>query len=214
MVEPAAAYPLSFSVDYPDRKLDRLSTFFRLLALIPIIVVLVLLEGFSWPSDISSGGPQVITIPGAGGGIFLPLVLMLLLKQKYPKWWFDWNLALLRFGARVGAYFLLLRDEYPSTDDEQAVHLSVAYPDAKNNLNRWFPLIKWLLALPHVVVLVFLGIASLFCIILAWFSILITGHYPRSLFNFVVGVQRWGLRVFAYAFMLTTDRYPLFSLAE
>jgi len=209
MAEQTGAYPLTFSVDYPDRKMDRLSTVFRLLAMLPVVLILVLLEGFSKPR-----GEGDFTLPGAGAGIFLPIVLMLLFRQKYPKWWFDWNLALMRFGTRVGAYMALLRDEYPSTDEEQSVHLTMQYPDAKVDLNRWYPLIKWLLSVPHLFILVFLFIASVFCVLLAWFAIIIKGRYPMSLFNFVVGVSRWSLRVQAYAFLLITDRYPPFSLAE
>jgi uncharacterized protein DUF4389 len=138
---------------------------------------------------------------------------MILFRQKYPRWWFDWNLALMRFNARVFAYLALLRDEYPSTDEEQAVHLTVLYPDAREDLNRWLPLIKWFLAIPHYVVLFFLSIAAVFCVIVAWFAILFTGRYPRPLFDFVVAVFRWGLRVNAYAFLLTTDQYPPFRLA-
>ena len=139
---------------------------------------------------------------------------MLLFRQKYPRWWFAWNLAFTRFGARVAAYLLLLRDEYPSTEDEQAVHLDLDYPNAKNDLNRWLPLVKWFLAITHYVVLVFLGLAVFFVVIVAWFAILFTGSYPRDLFTFVVGVMRWGLRVEAYALLLITDRYPPFSLGE
>ncbi|MBI2955122.1 MAG: DUF4389 domain-containing protein [Chloroflexi bacterium] len=139
---------------------------------------------------------------------------MLLFRKKYPRWWFDWNYALTAFGTRVIAYLLLLRDEYPSTDEEQAVHLDIRYPDAAAELNRWLPLVKWLLAIPHYVVLMFLFIAVIITAIVAWFAILITGRYPEALFNFVVGVMRWSLRVGAYAFLLVTDRYPPFSLSE
>jgi hypothetical protein len=144
--------------------------------------------------------------------VFLATVLMLLFRQKYPRWWFDWNLALTGFSTRVLAYLALLRDEYPSTDHEQAVHVGIPYPDATHELNRWLPLVKWFLAIPHYIVLGVLSIAAVCCIIVAWFTILLTGRYPRSLFDFVVGVFRWGLRVAAYAFLLTTDRYPRFSV--
>lgn len=150
---------------------------------------------------------------GGIGLVFLPLILMLLFRQKYPRWWFDWNIAFTRFSYRVGAYFLLLRDEYPSTDEQQAVHVDIAYPDARRDLNRWLSLVKWLLAIPHLIILIFLFIAELFCVIAAWFAILFTGRYPRSLFDFIVGANRWGVRVLAYAFLLTTDRYPPFRLS-
>jgi hypothetical protein len=140
-----------------------------------------------------------------------PVVLMLLFRRKYPGWWFNWNLELTRFGTRVGAYLALLDDTYPSTDEEQSVHLAIETPDGAT-LSRWLPLVKWLLAIPHYIVLFLLGIAAFFVTIFAWFAILFTGRYPRGAFGFVVGVFRWSLRVSAYAFLLTTDRYPPFSL--
>lgn len=120
--------------------------------------------------------------------------------------------GLTRFATRVLAYLALLRDEYPSTDDEQAVHVVIPYPRASEELNRWLPLVKWFLAIPHYLVLALLSIAAVCCVIVAWFAILFSGRYPRSLFTFVVGVFRWGLRVGVYAFLLTTDRYPPFSV--
>lgn len=210
MAGSTTSYPASLSIDYPDRELNRLTTFFRLITMIPIVIVLSLLS-----SAPSSGERERWTAQYAAGGIlFLPLVLMLLFRQKYPRWWYDWNLALIRFSTRVSAYILLLRDEYPSTDEEQAVHIEIPYPDAKQDLNRWLPLIKWFLAIPHYVVLAFLAIAVLVCWVIAWFVILFTGRYPKDLFDFVVGVFRWTLRVLAYAFLLTTDRYPPFRLGD
>jgi hypothetical protein len=209
MAETVGAYPASLSVDYPDRQLDRLSSFFRIIAIIPIAIILGLLSG---GSNSGSEGDKWAMQWASGGLIFLPVLLMVLFRQKYPRWWFDWNLALSRFSLRVVAYLGLLRDEYPSTDEQQAVHVEIAYPDAKQGLNRWMPLIKWFLAIPHYLVLAFLAIGAVFSVIIAWFAILFTGRYPRGLFDFVVGALRWGLRVSAYAFLLTTDRYPPFSL--
>ena len=211
MAETAKVYPASLSVDYPDRALDRLSSFFRIIAIIPIAIILGLLSGSgnSWGE-----GDRWRFQWAAGGLLFLPVLLMLLFRQKYPRWWFDWNLALTKFGFRVLAYLGLLRDEYPSTDEEQSVHVDIAYPDARQGLNRWLPLIKWFLAIPHYVILWFLAVAAVVCVVLSWFAILFTGRYPRGLFDFVVGVLRWDLRVAVYAFMLTTDRYPPFSLRE
>jgi len=203
----ASEYPLSLSIDYPE-KLDRLTTFFRVFTIIPILIILSLL----W-SGYSSGSNGGCTYEyGAVGITFLPLVLMILFRKKYPRWWFDWNLALTRFGMRVAAYLYLLRDEYPSTDEEQAVHLEIAYPDAEKELLRGMPLVKWFLAIPHYVVLFFLWVAVVVAIVFTWFAILFTGRYPRGLFDFVVGVCRWDLRVCAYAFLLVSDRYPPFSL--
>jgi len=202
-----AAYPAWLEVDYPDRELNWLSSFFRPLAVIPVAVVLALVSGSGGRSHSSD-----YTMAGSGS-IFLATVLMLVFRRKYPRWWFDWNLEVTRFGARVLAYLALLRDEYPSTDEHQAVYLEIPYPDAAWELNRWLPLVKWILAIPHYIVLAFLSAAVVFCVIVAWFAILLTGRYPRPLFEFVVGVFRWWLRVAAYAFLLTTDRYPPFSLA-
>lgn len=195
------AYPASLSIDYPDRKLNRLTSFFRIFTVIPIAIVLGLMSG--------SGNEGWAA---CGGILFLPLVLMILFRKKYPKWWFDWNLALTRFIYRVSAYLLLMRDEYPSTDEEQAVHLDLVYPDVQTELGRGWPLVKWFLAIPHYIVLFFLAIAAVVVWIIAWFAILFTGRYPRTLFDFTSGVLRWALRVEAYAFLLITDKYPAFSL--
>jgi hypothetical protein len=204
-----SAYPVTLTIDYPDRPLNRLTTFFRIFTLIPIAIILALVSGGSFDWSEVNGWAWLYA---AGGTLFLPVLLMILFRQKYPKWWFDWNVALLKFSTRVGAYIGLLTDVYPSTDEEQSVHIEVPYPDVPKDLNRWLPLVKWFLAIPHYIVLACLAIAAIVCVVIAWFAILFTGRYPRGLFDFVVGVSRWGLRVAAYAFLLTTDQYPLFSL--
>ena len=202
-------YPVTFSVDYPDRQLSRLTTFFRLFTLIPILIVSSLLVGGSY----SSSGTDVSYLAGAGLGIIvLPTVLMLLFRQKYPRWWFDWNLELLRFSNRIGIYASLMDDRYPSTDEQQAVRLDFPYPNAEAELSRGLPLVKWFLAIPHYVVLFFLYIGAFFAIVIAWFAILFTGRYPRGLFDYLVGVFRWHNRVLGYAFTLVTDKYPPFRL--
>ena len=207
------AYPVTFAVDFPDRSLDRLTTAFRIIVAIPIAIVLTLLTGASLHYVTTSNATsETVTLATGGGVLFLPLVLMIVFRQKYPRWWFDWNLQVLRFSNRVSAYLALLDDHYPTTDEEQAVHLDFPYPDARQ-LNQWLPLIKWLLAIPHYFVLIFLGIGALGAIIIAWFAIVFTGKYPRSLFDFVVGVMRWSNRVTGYALVLVTDEYPPFSLA-
>ena len=211
MSEDKKPYPVSLSVDYPDRELNRLTSFFRLIVIIPIAVLLCLVGGAVWESG---EGQQWVVDLSAGGVLFLATMLMLVFKRKYPRWWFDWNIALTKFGARVGAYLALLRDEYPSTDEDQAVHIEIPYPDARKDLNQWLPLVKWFLAIPHYIVLFFLGIAAIFVVIMTWFAILFTGRYPKGFFDFVVGVMRWSLRVMAYAALLTTDEYPPFTLRE
>jgi len=208
-------YPVTFSVDFPDRDLDRVSTAFRIFAVIPIGIILSLLSGVSLRYATTTNGTNdtVSSIATGGGLLFLPLVLMILFRQKYPRWWFDWNLQLLRFSNRVTAYLGLLDDRYPSTDEEQSVHLDLPYPDARQ-LNRWLPLVKWLLAIPHYIVLFFLVIGAVVAVIVAWFAILFTGRYPKGMFDFVQGVLRWGARVTGYALALVTDRYPPFRLAQ
>ncbi len=204
-------YPARLRIDYPEQQQDRVRALFRLILAIPIIVVLGVLTG-------GGGGQQtddfLVVVVSSGGVIVVPVLLMILFRRKYPRWWFDWNLELTRFSNRVGAYFLLLREEYPSTDEEQAVHIEIDFPDAERDLNRWLPLVKWLLAIPHYIVLLVLSAVVLVITVIAWFAILFTGRYPRGMFNFVVGWSRWALRVSAYAFLLVTDRYPPFSFEE
>lgn len=207
MAENITEYPSTLSIDYPDRQMNKLTTFFRFFVAIPILIIICSLGGApGWEAD------QWRFQEGGTIFVFLPIILMILFQQKYPKWWFDWNLALIRFSTRVAAYLALLTDVYPSTDDEQSVHLDILYPNVKEELNRWLPLVKWFLAIPHYIILCFLLIAVIWVVIMAWFAILFTGRYPKNLFDFVVGVFRWGLRVSSYAFFLTTDRYPPFSL--
>jgi hypothetical protein len=202
------SYPLTYSVDYPDRDLDRLSSFFRLFAVIPIAIVLGAVDHYAF----GGWNDQASTYAGAGGVLVLGPVLMILFRKKYPRWWFDWNRELVRFIARVHTYFVLMSDTYPSTDEQQWVHLEIEYPNVEADLSRGMPLVKWFLAIPHYIVLFFLGIGAAFAVFFAWFAILFTGRYPQGLFDYVMGVQRWTLRVAAYAFLLVTDKYPPFSL--
>ena len=207
---PPPAYPVRFSVDYPERGLDRVTTFFRLIVAFPILLVFGTVSGATWQWSFENG---TIVAAGTGGLLFLGPLLMILFRQKYPRWWFDWNLELLRFANRVGIYLALMDDRYPSTDEHQSVHLGYPYPDAARELNRWLPLVKWFLAIPHYVVLFFLYIALVAVVIVAWFAIVFTGRYPRGMFDFVEGVIRWNNRVLAYAYLLVTDLYPPFTLA-
>ena len=211
------AYPARLEIDYPEEGLDRASTAFRLVLLIPIGVVAGLLttNPLDWTEEDVNVGLEIWSASlTAGGLLFLPTLLMIVFRQKYPRWWFDWNLELMRFSTRVSAYFLLLRDEYPSTDEQQAVHLDIDYPDASRDLNRWLPLVKWLLAFPHYVALIPVALMGLVLLVVAWFAILFTGRYPREIFDFEVGLLRWGLRVQAYMALLAPDRYPPFRLSS
>jgi uncharacterized protein DUF4389 len=217
MVTPQAPYPVQLSVDYPDRPLNRLTSAFRIFVAIPAVILLGSVSGGTLLTIPGHTGPaakgSMFVLSGAGGPLFLGPLLMILFRKKYPRWWFDWNLELQRFTNRVLIYMLLMDDRYPATDQEQAVHLDYIYPDAARDLNRWLPLVKWLLVIPHFIVLIFLWIAAIVVIIIAWFAILFTGRYPKAMFEFVEGVFRWGQRVIAYAFLLVTDTYPPFTLA-
>jgi hypothetical protein len=183
------AYAARLDIDYPDR-LNRLTTFFRPILMIPIAIILSLLST----------------------GLWFATLLMIVFRVKYPRWWFDFARELARFNTRVGAYAALLTDSYPSTTKDQAVHLDIDYPDAQKDLNRWMPLVKWLLAIPHYVILAILWLFAFFAIVVAWFAILITGRYPKGLFDYVVGLFRWTLRVSAYMYLLVTDKYPPFGM--
>jgi hypothetical protein len=214
MSTPQDQYPVQFSVDYPDRKLNRLTTFFRVFTIIPIAIVLGTVSGAVWTYQYDRAKDVVVaTSVGAGGLLVFGPLLMILFRQKYPRWWFDWNLNLSRFTNRVFVYLALMEDRYPSTDEEQYVHLDIVYPDARQDLNRWLPLVKWFLAIPHYIVLGFLWIGAVVAVIISWFAVLFTGRYPRGLFDYVEGVFRWGNRVEAYAFLMATDRYPPFRLS-
>jgi hypothetical protein len=204
-----ASYPVTFSVDYPERELNRLTTAFRIFTVIPILIVLGSLGGFSGDFGGGARGAAV----GGSALLFLPPLLMILFRQKYPHWWQDWNRELLRFQNRIGVYVALMDDRYPSTDEHQSVHLELPRVEDARSLNRWLPLVKWFLAIPHYIVLFFLFIAVFFVVIAAWFAILFTGRYPRGIFEFVEGAIRWENRVIGYAFILVTDQYPPFRLS-
>jgi hypothetical protein len=210
MVE--GSYPARLDIDYPDR-LDRLTTFFRIIWVIPILIILTLVTATGNETVVTETG-ETVSRSGGGiaGGLFLATMLMIVFRERYPRWWFDFARELARFSSRVGAYLALLTDRYPSTEEEQSVHLDIDYPNVEQELNRWLPLVKWLLAIPHYLVLAVLFVGAIVAVVIAWFAILFTGRYPRGLFDYVVGVGRWSLRVQAYAFLLVTDRYPAFSL--
>lgn len=205
-------YPVRFAVDYPDRPLHRLTSALRIFTIIPIAIVLGTIGGYTAHWGEEASGASTVAL-GGSGLLFIAPLLMIVFRQKYPRWWFDWNLELLRFANRVGVYLALMDDHYPATDDEQSVHLELPYPDARGGLNRWLPIVKWLLALPHYIALLFLEIGAVIAVIGAWFAILLTGRYPRWIFDYVEGVLRWQNRIIGYAIVLVTDRYPPFRLA-
>ena len=205
-------YPVTFAMRFPDRPLNRLTTFFRIFLAIPIMIVLGAVDGATW--SVGTGSDARTVAVGTGGLLFVAPLLMILFRRKYPRWWFDFNLELQRFANRTAVYLALMDDRYPSTDDHQSVRLDYRYPDASRELNRWLPLVKWFLAIPHYIVLFILDIGVVFAAIAAWVAILFTGRYPDGLFDFMVGVMRWHNRVIGYAFALVTDRYPPFQLAD
>jgi hypothetical protein len=188
MATEGVAYPVTFDVDYPEQQ-SRWVTLFRLILAIPVYI----------PASI---------INGAVGSIGQFAFVTILFRKKYPRWAFDFLAVGYRYYYGALAYLLLLRDEYGPFDDIGTVRVDFEYPE---KLNRWLPLVKWLLAIPHYIVLYLLWIVYVIVLIIAWFAILITGKHPRALFDFGVAVNRWSLRVTAYAFALTTDQYPPFS---
>ena len=200
------AYPLTFDVAYPDRPLNRLTSALRLFMAIPILAVLTAIGGIT----VASGDTKTVVASGSAL-LVIPPLLMIVFRGRYPRWWYDFNVEMLRFQNRVGVYLALMDDRYPSTDERQSVRLDLPYPDA-TRLKRWPPLVKWLLAIPHYVVLFFLYVGAVLAIIAAWFAILVTGRFPRGIFDYLVGVGRWTNRVTAYAFIMLTDAYPPFRL--
>ena len=187
-------YPVNLKIEYSEKS-NKSTALFRLVLIIPIVIILAIISSYAEALSLAVG-------------------LLILFREKYPKWWFDWNVGITKFIYRIAAYGLLMRDEYPSTDDEQAVKVDIPYPDVKKDLNRWMPLFKWILVIPHIIVLILIFIAVVFCTVFAWFAILLTGRYPKGIFDFVEGFLRWSLRVNAYVFLLTTDQYPPFRLRE
>lgn len=215
MVE--TTYPARLTIDYQE-KLSRATTIFRVILVIPILIILGILTSGSETvvQTVDEAGEVVVDTVNTGfgivGSLFLVTLLLILFRKRYPRWWFDFALALNRFTLRISAYVALLTDKYPSTEDEQNIHLDLDYPNAQTDLKRGMPLVKWFLAIPHYVILFFLWIAVFVVVLIAWFAIIFTGRYPRGLFDFVVGVMRWSWRVQAYAILLATDKYPPFRL--
>lgn len=146
----------------------------------------------------------------ASAYIVLPVLIMILFRKKYPKWIFDFNIALVSFFQRVLVYLYCMTDKYPDTDQAQSVHIKVDYPKV-GQLHRLLPFVKWLLAIPHYLCLFVLIPCAMVAAILSWVAILFTGRYPRIFFDFIVGVMQWALRVACYTLLLTTDKYPPFT---
>ena len=187
---PTSDYPAQFDVEYTEAR-NRVTVLFRLILAIPILILSSL-------------------VTAAVQNLSFGVALMLLFRRRYPRVWFDWALYVNQFSYRVNAYMAFLVDEYPSTTDPQRVRTDAQLDEA--SLSRGMPLVKWFLAIPHYIVLALLFVAVAVVLLLAWFIILITGRFPRGMFNFVVGTMRWTWRVNAYALLLSTDRYPPFSL--
>ncbi len=187
----APAYPLRYDVEYPEQ-LNRWLVLIKWLLVIPHLLIVGALLTVAY----------VITVIS-----FFPI----LFTTRYPRELFDFVVNIYRWNANATAYFDLLRDEYPPFSWEPGqypVTFEVDYPD---QLNRWLPLVKWFLAIPHYLVLIALGIAGSVVWVIAFFAILFTAGYPRGLFDFFVGVTRWSNRVTAYV-LLMRDEYPPFSL--
>ena len=184
-------------VDYQNR--DRTSSFFRPLLIIPVAVFLMLFTQFShW-------GFSTVAIT-------MPAVISLLLRQSYPSWILAFNHAILEFGTRAVAYALLLTDKYPTFESNPTV--AIIFPDVEGGkkLNRWLPLVKWILAIPLYVVGAFYLVLTTFVTIGAWFQIFFTGNFPTWAGNVTTGTVRFWNRVYGYSIVLTTDEYPSFSL--
>jgi hypothetical protein len=206
----APARQATFDVERPDRPLNRVTTALRVLTVIPAAILLGAVSGGGFWTG-SGNGPGVWLAFGGPGLLVVPPLLMLVFRERYPRWWFEFNRELMRFSARVGVYAALLTDVYPSADEPQGVRLELPEPDTAH-LNRWLPLVKWLLAIPHLILLAFLYLGAVIAVIASWFAILFTGRYPEVLARYVIGVGRWNIRVIAYAFALVTDDYPPFRL--
>jgi hypothetical protein len=188
---PDSGYPIRFDVAYPD-ELSRWLIFVKWLLAIPHYIILYFLQILF----------SVVT---------LVAFFAILFTKTYPRDLFRFAVGTRRWQNNVNAYTSLMRDEYPPFSWDPGTYAAVYDADYPVELNRWLPLIKWLLAIPHYIVLALLGIVWLFVLIGAWFAILLTRRYPRPLFDFGVGMLRWSERVTMYVY-LATDAYPPFSL--
>jgi len=188
----APGYPLRFDIEYPEQ-LSRWLIFIKWLLAVPHFLILYALGSVA----------NVIT--------FIAF-FAILFTGRYPRGLFDFVVNIYRWQENVFAYYALFRDEYPPFSWEPGKYPVTFEVEYSENLSRWMIFVKWLLAIPHIIILVFLYVAALVVWVIVWFAILFTGRFPRGLFDFLVGVNRWGLRVNAYAFLLLRDDYPPFSL--
>jgi uncharacterized protein DUF4389 len=187
----APDYPLRLDVEYPEQ-LNRWLVLVKWLLAIPHILI-------------------VYALVNVASIIHLIAFFAILFTTKYPQSLFDFVVNIYRWQANLYAYLGLMRDEYPPFSWEPGQYPVTFEVDYPPELNRWLPLVKWLLAVPHYIALLFLGLAALVVWVIAFFAILFTATYPRGMFHFIVGVMRWGNRVNAYVYFMR-DEYPPFSL--
>jgi hypothetical protein len=189
----AADYPARFDVEYPER-LSRWKIFVKWLFAIPHFIIVYLL--------------QIV-----GALMVFVAFFSILFTKRWPLMMFEFMVQIQRWTENVTVYALTLqRDEYPPFSGEAGEYAVLFEIDNDESLSRWKIFVKWLLVIPHLIVLAFLAIAASVAVFIGFFAILFTARFPRGLFDFVVGVLRWTIRVNAYAGWLMTDRYPPFSL--
>jgi hypothetical protein len=190
-------------IDVSLTERNRLTALFRIILVMP---ALLFLASFSPDSAFSEDNIGIYA-----GLLALPAALAIVIRQVYPSYVLAFNEALLSLQTRVDAYLLLLTDEYPSIEENDVVSVTFPEVDAKQ-LNRWLPLIKWLLALPLYLVGIVYVIYAAVLTVIAWFSVLFTGNYPEFCAEGVVGTIAYWNRVAGYALLMVTDEYPTFSL--
>ena len=135
----------------------------------------------------------------------------ILFTGAYPRSLFDFAVNTQRWRMNLVGYVMLIREEYPPFSFEPGLYPVTFEVDYPANLQRFAPLYKWILAIPHFIIVAVLGFVAFFVVFIAGFSVLFTGKYPEGMYKFVVGVQRWTMRVQLYALFMT-DEYPPFSL--
>jgi hypothetical protein len=190
-------------IDVTLTERNRVTAFFRLILAVP---ALIFVSSFAPSAAFSDEAAGIFA-----GLLAVPAGLAIVVRQVYPSYVLVFNEALLSLQTRVDAYLVLLTDEYPSIEENDIVSVTFPEVDAKQ-LNRWLPLIKWLLALPLYLVGIVYFIYATLLTLLGWFSILFTGRYPEVCAEGVVGTIAYWNRVVGYAFLLVTDEYPTFSL--